>query len=603
MMFSHDEIRKGQKELVELIITALKEKKNVIAHAPTGLGKTAAALCPALDLALNQDLFVVFLTARHTQHRIVLSTLRQLKEKHDLNFNCVSIIGKKWMCAQQYTETMPSGDFAEYCKNLVEKSTCEFFTNAKSKVKSKSLLKELNILGPLSAEEVIEHAKEDKMCPYEISMLLAGDSKVVIADYYYIFNPRIRELFLNKIGKSLEQAIIIVDEAHNLPNRIRELMTSRLSTKIIGWARKEANKFNLELPVLEQLEHNLISLGKKLNDEKLIQTDDLLLDFEDPVEDIITEFELASDTVHSSQKRSFIGSVAKFLENWIQEGEGFTRTLTRSDDSIVASVICLDPANLTADVFSQCYSSILMSGTLSPVTMYRDLLGVSKPTAKVFPSPFPEENRLCLIVPKTTTKYSMRTDQQFSNIAETCADLANSIPGCVMLFFPSYYIRDRISQIFIEQYKRTVFQEFSGMTKADKQELLDRFADYKHSGAALLAVASGSFGEGIDLPGVLKGVIVAGLPLDRPSLETKELIAYYDLKYGKGWDYGYILPAMTKCIQNAGRCIRSETDKGAIIFVDERYAWPRYKNCFPPEWKPIISKDYKEKINKFFTSH
>ncbi|MBW3019019.1 ATP-dependent DNA helicase [Candidatus Woesearchaeota archaeon] len=407
---------------------------------------------------------------------------------------------------------------------------------------------------------------------------------------------------MNKIRKSLEQAIIIVDEAHNLPNRIRELMTSRLSAKVMGWAVKEARKFNLELPVLEQLEHNLVAAAKNVESEKLVDADDLLLAFEDPIDDIISELELAGDTVRASQKRSFIGSVARFLENWIQKGDGFARIIARTKDGITASVICLDPANLSADVFSVCHSSILMSGTLSPVTMYRDLLGVAKPVAKVFPSPFPPKNRLCLIVPKTTTKYSMRTDAQFDDIAATCADLANSIPGCVMLFFPSYYIRDRIAQQFIEKYDKTVFQEFPKMSKSDKQELLDRFSDYKDSGAALLAVTSGSFGEGVDLPGVLKGVIVAGLPLDRPSLETKELIAYYDKKYGKGWDYGYILPAMTKCIQNAGRCVRSEKDKGAIIFVDERYAWPRYKDSFPPEWNAVVTKEYKERIRDFFTA-
>jgi DNA excision repair protein ERCC-2 len=115
-----------------------------------------------------------------------------------------------------------------------------------------------------------------------------------------------------------------------------------------------------------------------------------------------------------------------------------------------------------------------------------------------------------------------------------------------------------------------------------------------------MGVAAGSFGEGVDLPGVVKGVIVIGLPLDRPDLETTELITYYDKKFGKGWEYGYILPAMTRGIQNAGRCIRSESDRGVLVFLDERYPWPRYKSCFPPEWNLKTAPDYAEDISMFF---
>ena len=116
-----------------------------------------------------------------------------------------------------------------------------------------------------------------------------------------------------------------------------------------------------------------------------------------------------------------------------------------------------------------------------------------------------------------------------------------------------------------------------------------------------MAVAAASFSEGIDLPGdLLKCVIVVGLPLQPPDLETKELIAYYDKKYSKGWDYGYLLPAITKSLQAAGRCIRSETDKGAVIFLDERYTWPTYLRCFPPDWNIKIAQDYTADIENFF---
>lgn len=245
-----------------------------------------------------------------------------------------------------------------------------------------------------------------------------------------------------------------------------------------------------------------------------------------------------------------------------------------------------------------------MSGTLTPAAMYRDILGFPKDsTCAEFSSPFSRKNRLSLIVPRTTTKFTQRSDAQYEAIGRLAAEIANNVPGCVALFFPSYDLRNRALDFFKENYSRTIFIEQPGLQKSEKQELMHRFSSYKETGAALLAVASGSFGEGIDLPGVLKAVVVIGLPLDRPDLETKELIRYYDSKFGKGWEYGYILPATTKCLQNAGRCIRTENDFGALIFVDERYAWPRYNSCFPKDWETRTTQDPVPELIAFFAEH
>ena len=136
------------------------------------------------------------------------------------------------------------------------------------------------------------------------------------------------------------------------------------------------------------------------------------------------------------------------------------------------------------------------------------------------------------------------------------------------------------------------------MAKSDKENLLANFRASK-SGAVLLGTSTGSFGEGIDMPGVLQAVIIVGLPLNKPDIEARLLIEYYDDKFGKGFEYGYVLPAITKCLQNAGRCIRSETDKGAIIFLDERYAWQNYYQCFPEEWDMEVEMDYIDVLKVF----
>lgn len=602
MLFSHDVIRPSQLDLVNTISNSLKERKNVVAHAPTGLGKTAAALCPALDIALERDLTVFFLTSRHTQHKIVLDTAKKIMDKNKIHFGVVSLIGKKHMCAQPNVENLPSGDFAEFCKSMVEGNSCEFYTNVRGKnnLPALKMLKDIKSGPPLTSEAVVSECKSCALCPYEVSLSLSEDAKVIVCDYFYIFNPHIRDALFGKLKKKLDESIIIVDEGHNLPGRVRDLLTFRLSNKHLRLAIQEAKKYNLEvIPLLVEIQEVLNRLSVNVKEDKLVKVDDFCAPLEKikPYEELIEDLEVAAETVREEQKTSHIGHIAKFLDNWRGGADGYARIISRKDMLVTLSNRCLDPALLTKEVFDACYGSVVMSGTLSPTEMYSDVLGLKDAVCKSFKSPFPETNKLSLIIPKTTTKYSLRSERQFRDIAQVCADVANSMQR-VMIFFPSYSVRDEVASFFADLYPHQMLYESPGMSKEDKQKLLDRFVAAKN--AVLLGVAAGSFGEGVDLPGVLQGVVVVGLPLDRPDLETTELIAYYDKKFGKGWEYGYTLPAMTRCVQNAGRCIRTEKDRGVLVFLDERYSWPRYKMYFPPEWDLKTSFDYKGEIARFF---
>lgn len=602
LAFSHETLRPGQDELVKTVKAAFLEKKHALIHAPTGLGKTAAVLAPALEHAIKNNLTIFFLTSRHTQHKIVLETVQKLKEKNKLPITLTSLIGKKHFCAQENVSTMNTSDFAHFCKSLVEENACAYYVNARSKnnLHVKKLLYDF-ALNPSPPEQVIRQATSHMLCPYEVSLMLAQESRIIIADYYYIFHPLIREALLGKISKELNKCILIIDEAHNLPSRMRDLLTTRLSSNTIRLGIQEAKKYSLDdaLSLLVELQDILNSLSPKEGDKLILQEQ-----FSKPLEkiekydEVIEILESAAEAVRKEQHNSHIGSIAQFISEWRGPDKCFARVISRSNLAVTLSNKCLDPALLTKEVFAECATAILMSATLQPLTMYADLLGLQGAMQKSFKSPFPEANRLALIVPKTTTKYSLRNEEQYKEIAEICAEIAETIPGCVMIFFPSYSVRDNVAGYFAEIYKSRIFYERAGMTKEEKQKLLDNFA--KCTSAVLLGVASGSFGEGVDLPGVLKGVIIAGLPLDKPDLETTQLIKYYDEKFGKGWEYGYIMPAMNKCIQNAGRCIRTEKDRGTLIFLDERYSWPRYSSSFPSDWNTRITFNYREEIARFF---
>ncbi len=614
--FPHETIRKGQDTLIDDIEAAFAAGKVILAHAPTGLGKTASALSVALHYAEKHKKRVFFLTNRHTQHQIAINTLKLLKEKKGICTSCADIIGKRWMCNQEISGVFGS-DFNEYCKSITEKGECEFYNKVRTKqklnVEAKAFVKELQQQGALHNEEVIALSSEKRMCSYEIAIELAKKATLIIGDYFYIFNPFVAMTLFNKLDIAMEDIILIVDEGHNLPNRVTDMLSNNLTSNMIRNGVTEAKKFYYKGLIfwLQELMRVLQGLADfeegKMGREKLVTKEDFVeavkkIETIVGYDEFVNELELAADEVRKKQRRSYLGGISNFLEAWKGEDEGYVRIISEQHGkygpATVLSYSCLDAGIITKDIFSQVHAGIIMSGTLKPTFMYKDVLAIEKGTEKEYPSPFPPENKLSLVIPETTTKYSLRGDAMYKKIAEKCTELSTLIPGNMAFFFPSYYLRDQVGMHFTSPKK--IFWEKGDMSKEEKEVFLAGFRAEKENGGVLLGVAGANFAEGIDLPGdLLRGVVVVGLPLGRPDLKTKKLINYFDEKYGKGWDYGYLYPAMSKCIQSTGRCIRSETDKGAIVYLDERFAWQNYYGCLPRQGL-IVSKDYARLLREFF---
>ncbi|MBU0461791.1 MAG: ATP-dependent DNA helicase [Nanoarchaeota archaeon] len=615
-LFPYKEMREVQAEMVKEVEFCLNKGVHLIAHAPTGLGKTSAVLAPAMRYALDHNKTIFFLTSRHTQHNIAVETLREMKTAHDIPVPVVDLIGKQHMCSVPGVSLLYGNEFFEFCKKQREEGKCDFYLKTRKSNKltteAKLAVKVLEEQSPLHIEKFKELCANDNLCSYEIATTMAAKAKVIIADYYYIFSPSISSAFLKKADLQLSDAIVVVDEAHNLPERIRNLLTTQLSSFTLQRAIKEAEKaeqddifgyLNEVKTVLESL-----SIGIDAGEERIVKKDDFISKMKSikDYDALIEELKGAAESVRESEKQSFISSIADFLESWKGPDDAYVRFISkkRSKNKTIINLIyrCLDPSILTHDVISQCHSVIMMSGTLQPTAMYRDLLGFPEKTMeRTYESPFPEENRLSMIIPETTTKYNLRNEDQFRRIGEICAEVTNEVPGNCALFFPSYYLRDKVHAYFEELSEKTSFVEQGDMTKEEKAEFLDKFKSYNKTGAVLLGAITGSYGEGIDLPGdFLNCVVVVGLPLQKPNLEVSALIDYYDKKFGKGWDYGYVYPAFQKTLQSAGRCIRSESDRGVIIFLDERYTWSRYFKNFPKDWRIIVTRQFTEKIRGFF---
>lgn len=609
--FPFETVRKQQKEFIDDFSTALENNQNFISHAPTGIGKTAAVLAPAITYAKKHKKTIFFLTSRHTQHKIALETLQKIKEKYGLKLTVTDIIGRQWMCSQPNVHTLYSGEFYEYCRSVRENDKCEYYQNTKQKNKltteAKAAISSLSD-GIYNIKELTTQCYTKKLCPYEIALALASRSDVVITDYYYLFHPKISELFLKKTALEIEESIIIVDEAHNLPPRLMEIATDRLSSININRAIKEAKKSGYPkfIETLQRLqdilnnetaslpEHNERIVGKQAFIKKINQyceTKELIEDLED-----------AADEIREKQRQSYLGGIGNFLSNWLQyPEEGFARIITKTKDNIILSNNCLDPSVISRETTQKAVSTVLMSGTLNPPSMYKDILGLGESIMKNYSSPFPENNKLNLIIPKTSTKYDKRSESMYKLISIECAKVANNVPGNTIIFFPSYILRDKIAVYFEKISEKTSIYEQPNMNSSQRNEMLEKFKSYNKSGAVLLSVIGGSFYEGVDLPGdLLKCVVIVGLPFQQPDLKTKELISYYDKKYGKGWDYGYVFPAFNKTLQSAGRCIRSENDRGIVVFLDERYAWNNYKKVFPTDTHIQTVQEPVRIINSFF---
>lgn len=610
-LFPFQKIRRVQSRMLEQVSESVERSENLLVHAPTGLGKTVASVSPALKKALKDDKTVYFLTPKHTQHKIAVDTVRKIKEEFDENIVAVDLIGKKWMCPLPASNELKNHDFTEYCSDLRKQRSCPKYSKTYDKKGSltpeaEEFIRELGVSSPMHVEDLSEYCSERGFCPYEISLELSKKARVVIGDYYHLFHPSVKSVFLTRAEKSMSDAIIIVDESHNLPSRIRSLLSSKMTSNSLSACLKEIGDWD------EKVFENLLLVIEELREEaermrveeSRMRRSDLVTIFEEsfgkPFREIVGDLTYWGEKIRKKNKKSFINGLARFLEEWGKERDGYVRIFRRKGKYFEVNKKCLDPSLASGEVFDSCHATVLMSATLNPGKMYADILGVRDAVIKEYPSPFPDENRLVLVVPETTTRYVERSDDQYANIASKCESLLKIAGKNSAVFYPSYQLLNDISSKM--SLDGGVFLEERGMSKHRRQDMLKKFSTQRLVSNVLHGTMGGSFAEGIDLPGeALEFIILVGIPLSKPDLETKALIKYYDKKFGNGWGYAYVFPAMNRLIQAAGRAIRSKKDKGALVFMDKRFVKTDYFTCFPSDWNIKVTKNPEKYLQEFFS--
>ena len=616
VLFSHEKPRRYQDELINDVAEAVSGKSHLLAHAPTGIGKTAAVIGPSLSWALENKGTVFFLTPKISQHSIAVDELRKIKDKHGVLFRAVDMIGRKYACVDDTLHNLDVEEFYEICRRRRKEEKCQYYKNAvgfnkEEKEATKLYFDKLmrDYPGIDYASNLVDMCKnfvyageETPLCAYEIMTKMASQSTVVIADYFHLLSPSIRQVFLDRTKKKLSKSIVIIDEAHNVPDRVRSHLSISITHLLVNKAEKE-----LRVMGVKDLQKQVVRLKRAMNEilEKKLKDKKEVLILKEDLPDIDHEEFKSVGLAYleaSNRTKSACVKLAKFFSLWEQDLSSYLRMARKwKSGGMTISYKNLDPSLATSDLIKEARSVIAMSGTLTPLEMYRDLLGFEKDRTmlRIYKSPFPKKNRLNLIYTGVTTKYSQRTRENFARLADLVTRVVNAVPGNVAVFLPSYDVMNSI--LAMVKMNKPVFVQKENNSPSDLMRMLSEFRNMKSSGAVLFAVAGGSLSEGIDYPGRdLLAVLVVGIPLNEYDLETKALIDYYEYKFGAGWTYGYLYPAMARAIQAAGRLIRNPDDIGVVVFMDERYTWKNYSRCFPPDLEFKVSISPELDVRRFF---
>ena len=605
-----DRVREGQTDFLADARKAIEGGRHLLAHAPTGIGKTAVALVASLEFAVRANKLVLFLTSRQSQHRIAIETVRRI-EARGPRIATVDLIAKQSMCLQESAPAYGRA-FHEFCDHKVKSRTCAFFTRDNSAVVAAVLQRTLHV------QELVRASGACAVCPHKVAMDAASRANLVVCDYNFLFSE-ILERFLPRLGRSLDDLVLIVDEAHNLPDRIRAHLGGDLSVHDLLKAAKEARSIDGEVA------HRLVGVAKAMEAFLLVVRSERVArkdEFVDLVEEGLangrggslgyTDFvEMVAFAGEDAVRRgvpSTLPVVVEFLTRWRDQDIGILRLVVPGTEGKFAFRL-MDPSVLSKRVFARVHASLLMSGTLYPAEMYADLLGIdpARRVIRTYGSPFPKTNRLLLVHPELTTLYAKRSSEMHDRIAEQIGAIATAVRGNVALFFPSYELLEQAHSRFLAlRVRKRVLVERPEWTKAQRDGSIEALRVSRGDGGAVLfAVQGGSLSEGVDYEGnVLAAVVVVGLPLSPPNVEVEALKDYYCRKFGfaKGYDYAYVFPAVNKVLQAAGRPIRSERDRAAIILLEGRLLEPRYARCLPPDFDPRPCKAPAPEVRDFLDS-
>jgi len=641
--FAHEEARDQQREFMETSAKTLLEGHTIIAEAPTGLGKTAAVIAASVYASRHSESVskILFLTGRQSQHRIVVDTILGLNSRLPSEVPKVSVvdlIGRESMCGKL--------DVQRQCY-------CEEDASSQAIGSRRSRLRQWIRDQPRHVEDTIQRGRAEGTCPYHCSIEAARDAEIIVMDYNHVFVESVSRSSLSSMSVDLDSSILIVDEAHNLPDRIRMGLELRLTKKMVNAARFEMEEHEEASERDGASDDELVKIGSSIasmrrlggeierwmsagmkrleeNEEKdmLVSSSELLQVFRSSLSSslegdgwekgmsrlmkILAEVrvEQSDDEEDSETSCSRLFSFLDILSRF-ESSEAMALVFDLLADEGRVTSCLLDPSVVSSDLISGCAGSILMSGTLYPTSMYADTLGINRDSSieMTYSSPFSPDRRPAIIASDVTTRYAERGETNTEKIRDHIRSVLDSTPGNVAVFTTSYGILNDIleDRSWVNRSFR-IKEEDPEMRKSDVSKIL-KSLEGGNSKNVLFGVMGGRFSEGVDYSGgVLSAAICVGLPLPPPSSRQSATLEYMSQRFGRerGWRYAAGQPAVNSVLQAMGRPIRKEEDRAILVMLEKRFGDRTYSRLLPDSLVtiPCTDSDMTGRLSKrFFTRY
>lgn len=593
--------REGQREIVSGVYHTVSSKKTLFVQAPTGVGKTMSAIFPsvrAIGEGKGETLF--YLTAKTITGTVAWEAFHTLRE-NGLKFKVTAITAKEKLCFLDSPECTPEKcPYAKGHFDRVNDAVYELWTTEEV----------------YSREVIRAHAEKWQVCPFEMCLDLSVWVDGVICDYNYAFDPNVhlKRFFGENISGDY---IFLIDEAHNLVERGREMYSAEISRQTLFTLRKKIRKHFPKLArALDKASRQMLELEEDLkasqNPYQVLSNPGVLpvtfLTISGELEEILEEKNLEEELRKEILEFYFV--VRDFLnvselvdENYVVYTEYF------GENDFRLRLFCVNPAANLSEYLKKGRSAVFFSATLFPMLYYRELLTTETDAYGIYvQSPFSAKNRRILIGSDVSSRYTRRNHTEYRKIAEYISRCVWQRQGNYMVFFPSYRLMEDVYQVYEEEFSvdwvRCIRQN-SDMTEREREEFLEEFQS-REGTLVGFCVLGGIFSEGVDLTGEsLIGAIIVGTGLPQIGSEREILKEYYDRKKQSGFDYAYRYPGMNKVLQAAGRVIRTKEDRGVILLLDDRFLGRDYGGIFPREWKDRSScrlNTVEEAVSRFWRS-
>ena len=572
LKFPFSKFRQGQRDLAKYTYAMAKKRGRLFAEAPTGIGKTISTLFPFIKALKDDDNSKIFyLTAKTSGRESAHQAVKLLKE-NGLSLSDIMITAKDKIC---------------FCKGQAcNPEECPYAKGYYNKIQTVLRYAILNY-DDFDLQTITQLAYENQICPFEFELDLSLFMDVIICDYNYLFDPI--SYMKRYFDEDTSSFLVLVDEAHNLVDRSRDMYSASLSYKQFLEARKSVCHSKLH-----QLKLAMSKMNKMFK-EYLVNPKDgnyILDEFYDYTYKTISSFITSMQDINKNENKE----MSKELLEFYLEVNRFSRILEFyndhficyyeiHDDDLILHVSCLDASSFLHSSLRRLRGSVLFSATLSPIEYYVDMLGGKKEDAQlILPSPFPVDNLKIIIAPKVSIRYKNR-DASYQQVADYIKAFVKNKVGNYFIFLPSYeYLTNLMPYIDMEDVD--VYEQDRGMSDEDKEAFLTNFKPHPERTTLGFVIVGGAFGEGIDLVSDrLIGAVIVGIGMPKINFVSDQIMKYYDAKEQSGYNYAYLNPGMNKVMQALGRVIRSETDRGAVLLIDERYLTNDYRDLFKSEWR------------------